>query len=112
MLLQISEYYHHLFLECKKDVPVVAFIVYNGEKDWNPLAQGRFANYPEYYRDIGYPFKVEFLDVGHAIDDVELENISPMTLVSLTAMRYIGAKAQYMAPRSYRQVRLPLRLSA
>ena len=112
VLLQISEYYHHLFLECKKDVPVVAFIVYNGEKDWNPLAQGRFANYPEYYRDIGYPFKVEFLDVGHAIDDVELENISPMTLVALTAMKYIGAKAQYMAPRSYRQVHLPLRLSA
>ena len=72
----------------------------------------RFANYPEYYRDIGYPFKVEFLDVGHAIDDVELKDFSPITLVALTAMKYIGAKAQYMAPRSYRQVHLPLRLSA
>jgi hypothetical protein len=89
VLYQISEYYHHLFMECKKDVPVVAFIVYNGEKDWNPLAQSRFANYPEYYRDIGYPFKVEFLDVGHAIDDVELKDFSPITLVALTAMKYI-----------------------
>ena len=89
VLLQISEYYHHLFLERKKDVPVVAFIVYNGEKGWNPLAQGRFANYPEYYHDIGFPFKVEFLDVGHAIDDVELRDFSPTTLVALTAMKYI-----------------------
>ena len=48
----------------------------------------RFANYPEYYRDIGYPFKVEFLDVGHAIDDVELKDFSPITLVALTAMKY------------------------
>jgi len=89
VLLQISEYYHHLFLERKKDVPVVAFIVYNGENDWNPLVQGRFANYPEYYRDIGFPFKVEFLDVGHAIDDAELKDFSPITLVALTAMKYI-----------------------
>lgn len=89
VLLQISEYYHHLYLERKKDVPVVAFIVYNGEKGWNPLAQGRFANYPEYYRNIGFPFKVEFLDVGHAIDDVELRDFSPTTLVALTAMKYI-----------------------
>ena len=112
VLLQISEYYHHLFLERKKDVPVVAFIVYNGEKGWNPLARGRFEDYPEYYRDIGYPFKVEFLDIGHAIDDAELKEFSPFTIVALTAMKYIGAKAQYMAPRSYRQVHLPLRLSA
>lgn len=89
VLLQISEYYHHLYLERKKDVPVVAFIVYNGEMGWNPLAQGRFANYPEYYRNIGFPFKVEFLDVGHAIDDVELRDFSPTTLVALTAMKYI-----------------------
>ena len=89
VLLQISEYYHHLFLERKKDVPVVAFIVYNGERDWDPLSQGRFVGYPEYYRDIGYPFKVEFLDVGHAIDDAELKDFSPITLVALTAMKYI-----------------------
>lgn len=89
VLLQISEYYHHLYLERKKDVPVVAFIVYNGEMGWNPLAHGRFANYPEYYRDIGFPFKVEFLDVGHAIDDAELRDFSPTTLVALTAMKYI-----------------------
>ena len=112
VMKQISEYYHHLFQERKKDVPVVAFIVYNGEKGWNPLARGRFEDYPEYYRDIGYPFKVEFLDIGHAIDDAELKEFSPFTIVALTAMKYIGAKAQYMAPRSYRQVHLPLRLSA
>ena len=89
VLFQISEYYHHLFLELKKDVPVVAFIVYNGEDGWDPLGDKRFPNYPEFYHDIGYPFKVEFLDVGHAIDDMEMKNISPITLVALTAMKYI-----------------------
>lgn len=106
VLYQISEYYHHLFMECKKDVPVVAFIVYNGEKDWNPIAQGRFANYPEYYRDIGYPFKVEFLDVGHAIDDIELKDFSPMTLVALTAMRYIWDVEKFSV--SFREAALHL----
>lgn len=109
---QISEYYHHLFLERKKDVPVVAFIVYNGEMGWDPLADIHFAEYPEFYHDIGYPFKAIYLDVGHGIDDVELKGLSPITLVALTAMKYICAKAQYTAPRSYRQVHLPLRLSA
>ena len=33
-------------------------------------------------------------------------NPSSATLVALTVMKYIGAKAQYMAPRSYRQVHL------
>ena len=82
VFLLISEYYHHLFLEREKDVPVVAFIVYNGEDGWD------------------------------AIDDAELKALSPITLVALTAMKYICAKAQYTAPRSYRQVHLPLRLSA
>ena len=92
VFLQISEYYHHLFLERGKDVPVVAFIVYNGEDGWDPLSETRFPNYPEYYHDIGFPFKVEFLDVGHAIDDAELKSLSPITLVALTAMKYICAK--------------------
>ena len=35
------------------------------------------------YNDIGYPFKVEYLDVGHAIDDVDLKGVSPITLVAL-----------------------------
>ena len=112
VMTQISEYYHHLFLERKKDVPVMAFIVYNGEEGWDPLSEKRFPGYPEFYNDIGYPFKVEYLDVGHAIEDVDLKGVSPITLVALTAMKYICAKAQYTAPRSYRQVHLPLRLSA
>lgn len=89
VLLQISEYYHHLFLERKKDVPVVAFIVYNGEDEWNPLAKTHYVEYPKFYHDIGYPFKAVFLDVGHAIDDAELKEFSPFTLVALTAMKYI-----------------------
>ena len=86
---QISEYHHHLFAEKKKDVPVVAFIVYNGEDGWDPLSTPHFADYPEYYHDIGYPFKVEFLDIGHGIDDADLKHFSPMTLVALTSLKYI-----------------------
>ena len=89
VLLQISEYYHHLYLERKKDVPVVAFIVYNGEDEWNPLSKVHYAHYPKFYHDIGYPFKAIFLDVGHAVDDAELKEFSPFTLVALTAMKYI-----------------------
>ena len=89
VLLQISEYYHHLYLERKKDVPVVAFIVYNGEDEWNPLSKVHYAHYPKFYHDIGYPFKAIFLDVGHAVDDAELKDFSPFTLVALTAMKYI-----------------------
>ncbi|MBR4558013.1 MAG: Rpn family recombination-promoting nuclease/putative transposase [Fibrobacter sp.] len=97
VMKQISEYYHHLYLERKKDVPVVAFIVYNGENDWNPLSETHYAEYPEFYHDIGYPFKVEFLDVGHAIDDKELKDFSPFTLVALTAMKYIWNAEQFSA---------------
>ena len=86
---QISEYHHHLFAEKKKDVPVVAFIVYNGEDGWDLLSTPHFADYPEYYHDIGYPFKVEFLDIGHGIDDSDLKRLSPMTLVALTSLKYI-----------------------
>ena len=95
VMMQISEYYHHLYLERKKDVPVVAFIVYNGEKEWNPLLETHYADYPEYYHTIGYPFKVELLDVGHAVDDSELKQLSPFTLVALTAMKYIWNAEQF-----------------
>lgn len=95
VMRQISEYHHHLFAEKKKDVPVVAFIVYNGEDGWNPLSKPHFAEYPEYYHDIGYPFKVEFLDIGHGIEDADLKHFSPMTLVALTSLKYIFSEEKF-----------------
>ena len=95
VMKQISEYHHHLFLEKKKDVPVVAFIIYNGEDKWDPLAMPHFANYPSFYHDIGYPFKVEFLDIGYGIDDADLKNVSPATLVALTSLKYIFKEEQF-----------------
>ena len=106
VMKQISEYYHHLYLERKKDVPVVAFIVYNGENDWDPLSETHYAEYPAFYHDIGYPFKVEFLDVGHAIDDNELKDFSPFTLVALTAMKYIFNAEQFSV--SFREAAMRL----
>ena len=89
VMKQISEYHHHLFVEHKKDIPVVAFIVYNGKDKWDPLSKPHFAKYPKYYHDIGYPFKIEFLDIGYGIDDTELKNFSPATIVALTSLKYI-----------------------
>ena len=103
---QISEYYHHLFQERGKDYPVVAFIIYNGEEEWKPVASPRYENYPEYYQDIGYPFKVEFLDIGHGINLIDFGNISPETLVALTAMKYIFSEAEF--PVTFRQAALHL----
>ena len=95
VMKQISEYYHHLFLERKADVPVVAFIVYNGEDAWNPLSETHYADYPEFYHDIGYPFKAILLDVGRGIENVDMKDISPFTLVALTAMKYIWNAEQF-----------------
>ena len=95
VMMQISEYYHHLYLERKKDMPVVAFIVYNGEENWDPLSETHYAEYPEFYHDIGYPFKVEFLDVGHGVENVDMKGISPYTIVALTAMKYIWNAEQF-----------------
>ncbi len=95
VMKQISEYYHYLFLERKEDVPVVAFIVYNGEDAWDPLSETHYAEYPEFYHDIGYPFKAIFLDVGHGIENVDMKDISPFTIVALTAMKYIWNAEQF-----------------
>ena len=95
VMKQISEYYHHLFLERKTDVPVVAFVVYNGEDAWDPISETHYAEYPEFYHDIGYPFKAIFLDVGHGIENVDMKDISPFTLVALTAMKYIFNAEQF-----------------
>ncbi len=106
VMKQISEYYHHLYLERKKDVPVVAFIVYNGQNDWDPLSETHYAEYPEFYHDIGYPFKTIMLDVGHAVDDKELKDFSPFTLVALTAMKYIWNAQQFSV--SFREAAMRL----
>ena len=73
----------------------MAFIIYNGEDKWDPLAMPHFANYPSFYHDIGYPFKVEFLDIGYGIDDADLKNVSPATLVALTSLKYIFKEEQF-----------------
>ena len=106
VIRQLSEYHHHLFMEYNKNIPVVAFIVYNGKEDWNPLGTPHFANYPKYYHDIGYPFKVEFLDVGHDVSDEDLRGLSPMTLVALTAMKYIWNAEQFSVSFKESAVRL------
>ncbi len=60
----------------------------------------------EYYHDIGYPFKVEFLDVGHDVSDEDLRGLSPMTLVALTAMKYIWNAEQFSVSFKESAVRL------
>ena len=85
---------------------MVAFIVYNGEEDWTPQATPCYENYPEYYQDVGYPFKMEFLDIGHGLDLSEYKGVSPMTLVALTAMKYIFSEEE--VPVTFQQAALHL----
>lgn len=64
-------------------------IIAEHKSDKDDLVMNQISEYPEFYHDIGYPFKAIYLDVGRGIDDVELKGLSPITLVALTAMKYI-----------------------
>ena len=57
------------------------------------LTEHLFTRHPRPGRDLylqrhWYPFKVEYLDVGYAIDDVDLKGVSPITLVALQERGY------------------------
>lgn len=49
---------------------------------------------------------MEFLDIGHGINLIDFGNISPETLVALTAMKYIFSEAEF--PVTFRQAALHL----
>ncbi|MFA6624135.1 MAG: hypothetical protein WCS54_08510, partial [Fibrobacteraceae bacterium] len=52
--------------------PVVAIVIYNGRDAWNPSRLQPYPDYPEYFRDIGLPFKLEFVNVGVEIKSEDI----------------------------------------
>jgi predicted transposase/invertase (TIGR01784 family) len=68
------------------DIPVVAIIVYNGREKWNPLNAKPYPKYPEFFQNVGLPFHLEFIDVGHS--ELDLSSLDPQLALVLVAMRY------------------------
>ena len=69
-------------------MPTVAIVLYNGKEGWNPTEFRLYPDYPDYFKGIGVPFKLEFIDVGEHIDFSDLEHYDPRVLLTLVALCY------------------------
>ena len=74
---------------------MVAVIVYNGEIKWNPLKAKLYAKYPEYFHDIGYPFKIEMINVGKEVGDIDFSKLNPYVSLALVAMKFVFNAEKY-----------------
>jgi len=92
---QLEHYFYELFRLSRPDCPMVAVIVYNGEIKWNPLKTKLYAKYPEYFHDIGYPFKIEMINVGKEVDDIDFSKLNPYVALTLVAMKYVFNAEKY-----------------
>ena len=92
---QLEHYFYELFRLSRPDCPMVAVIVYNGEIKWNPLKAKLYAKYPEYFHDIGYPFKIEMIDVGNEVGNIDFGKLNPYVALALVAMKYVFNVEKY-----------------
>ena len=92
---QLEHYFYELFRLSRPDCPMVAVIVYNGEIKWNPLKAKLYAKYPEYFHDIGYPFKIEMINVGKEVGDIDFSKLNPYVSLALVAMKYVFNAEKY-----------------
>ncbi|OWV06204.1 hypothetical protein B7993_06510 [Fibrobacter sp. UWH3] len=92
---QLEHYFYELFRLSRPDCPMVAVIVYNGEIKWNPLKAKLYAKYPEYFHDIGYPFKIEMINVGKEVGDIDFSKLNPYVALTLVAMKYVFNAEKY-----------------
>lgn len=74
---------------------MVAVIVYNGEIKWNPLRAKLYAKYPDYFHDIGYPFKIEMINVGKEVGNIDFSKLNPYVALTLVAMKYVFNAEKY-----------------
>ncbi len=88
IIQQLVRYWYQIMVRNQKNIPTVAIVLYNGKTRWKIENQIMFPNYPEYYHKIGLPFVLETIDLGHAIDDSELEKIDKVTGLALLALKY------------------------
>ena len=92
---QLEHYFYELFRLSRPDCPMVAVIVYNGEIKWNPLKAKLYAKYPEYFHDIGYPFKIEMINVGKEVGDIDFSKLNPYVSLALVAMKFVFNAEKY-----------------
>ena len=83
---QLLKYFFEVMLQKIGDIPVVAIIIYNGREKWNPLNAKPYPKYPEFFQNVGLPFHLEFIDVGHS--ELDLSSLDPQLALVLVAMRY------------------------
>ena len=83
---QLLKYFFEVMQQKIGDIPVVAIIVYNGREKWNPLNAKPYPKYPEFFQNVGLPFHLEFIDVGHS--ELNLSSLDPQLALVLVAMRY------------------------
>ena len=83
---QLLKYFFEVMQQKAGDIPVVTIIVYNGREKWNPLNAKPYPKYPEFFQNVGLPFHLEFIDVGHA--ELDLSSLDPQLALVLVAMRY------------------------
>ena len=83
---QLLKYFFEVMQQKIGDIPVVAIIVYNGREKWNPLNAKPYPKYPEFFQNVGLPFHLEFIDVGHS--ELDLSSLDPQLALVLVAMRY------------------------
>lgn len=95
VISQLEHYFYELFRLSRPDCPMVAVIVYNGEIKWNPLKTILYAKYPEYFHDIGYPFKIEMINVGEEVGDIDFSKLNPYVSLALVAMKYVFNAEKY-----------------
>ena len=83
---QLLKYFFEVMQQKAGDIPVIAIIVYNGKEKWNPLNAKPYPKYPEFFQNVGLPFHLEFIDVGHS--ELDLSSLDPQLTLVLVAMRY------------------------
>lgn len=79
---QLLKYYFEVMEQKSPGIPMVAIVVYNGKERWNSLPTP-YPDYPEYFREVGLPFRVEFIDIGTEISAEEYRKVIEEVIVYL-----------------------------
>lgn len=85
---QLLKYYFEVMEQKSPGIPMVAIVVYNGKERWNSLPKP-YPDYPEYFREVGLPFRVEFIDIGTEISAEEFNELEPEMKLAMVAMKYV-----------------------
>lgn len=86
--MQLLKYYMEVIEQKSPGKPMVAIVVYNGKNTWSSLPKP-FPKYPEYFQDVGLPFKVELIDIGDQISLEEFDKLDPTFKLAMVAMLYV-----------------------